>query len=285
MTPFMTILRLTFLELFRKKVLYFTAVMSVIFVGIYGTGLYYVYKEIKGLETLMQLLIGTQMLTMGLYTAALVVAFLAIFISAGSISGSMEQNSYDVILTAPIKRHTVILGRFSAVLCLMLPYATLLFSAVLLLNRIIGSGIGVQMSGWAVLKAMGIMWLIPIVLSTLGLYFSTFLASAPAGILMTMLFFCGVVGGFLEKIGMNIPAEAGKVLVRMGIVSGLIVPTDPLYRIAFARLMTTDSGLNLSASSMLGASSEPSSAMLVYAILYVLLFLVLSIRRFEAKDL
>ncbi len=285
MNPFTTIVRLTFLELIRKKVLYFTVLMSSIFLVVYGTGLYFVFKEYKNLESLLQLMISTQMLTMGLYTASLVIAFLAVFISAGIISGALEQNAYDVILTAPIRRHTVILGRYTGVLCVMLPYTALLFGAVLLMNGILSQGVGIQISGIALLKALGIIWLMPITLSTLGLYLSTRLAAAPAGIVMTLVYFCGVIGGFMEKIGANLPVAAGKVLVKIGIVSGLIIPTDPLYRMAFSELMTTKSGLNLSASSMLGAVSEPSSAMLIYTFLYIAGFLILAIRGFEVKDL
>lgn len=285
MSPFKTIVRLTFLELIRKKVLYFTAVMSGIFLTVYGVGLYFVFKEYKSLESLLQLLISTQMLTMGLYTASLVIAFLSVFISAGIISGALEQNAYDVILTAPIKRHTVILGRYTGVLCIMLPYTALLFGAVLLMNGILSQGVGVQISVVSLLKALGTIWLIPITLSTLGLYLSTRLAAAPAGIIMTLVYFCGVIGGFMEKIGANLPETAGVVLVKIGIVSGLIMPTDPLYRMAFSKLMTTESGLNLSASSMLGAVSEPSGAMLVYTFIYIAGFLILAVRGFDVKDL
>lgn len=285
MSPFKTIIRLTFLELIRKKILYFTAVMSVIFLTLYGVGLFFVFKEYKTLESLIQLVISTQMLTMGLYTASLVIAFLAVFISAGIISGALEQNAYDVILTAPIKRHTVILGRYTGVLCVLLPYTAVLLSAVLLLNRLMGQGVGVQVSALALMKALALVWLIPLTLSTLGLYLSTRLAAAPAGIIMTLVYFCGVIGGFMEKIGVNLPGNAGQVLVKLGIVSGLIIPTDPLYRMAFSQLMTTDSGLNLSASAMLGTSAEPSSAMLVYSVLYIIGFLILAVRGFNEKDL
>lgn len=285
MKPFRTIVRLTFLELIRKKVLYFTAVMSGIFLAVYGTGLYFVFKEYKTMDSIFQLLISTQMLTMGLYTASLVIAFLAVFMSSGIIAGALEQNAYDVILTAPIKRHTVILGRYSGVLCIMLPYSALLLGAVLVMNGILSQGMGIQLSIVALMKALAIFWLIPVSLCTLGLYLSTRLAAAPAGIVMTLVYFCGVIGGFMEKIGANIPEAAGKVLVKIGIISGLIIPTDPLYRMAFSKLMTTDSGLNLSASSMLGAASEPSGAMLVYAGLYTLGFLVLAVRGFNQKDL
>lgn len=74
-------------------------------------------------------------------------------------------------------------------------------------------------------------------------------------------------------------------LVKIGILSGLVIPTDPIYRMAFSKLMTTESGLNLSASSMMGAASEPSGAMLVYSILYILFFLGIANRHFDQKDL
>lgn len=285
MNAFKTIVRLTFLELIRKKVLYFTVLMSAVFLAVYGTGLYFVFREYKNIQSLMQLLISTQMLTMGLYTASLVIAFLAVFISAGSISGALEQNAFDVILTAPIKRHTVILGRYTGILCVMLPYSALLFGAVLLMNGLMGHGVGVQISAIALIKALGIIWLMPITLTALGLYLSTRLAAAPAGIVITLVYFCGVIGGFMEKIGSAIPEGAGAVLVKIGILSGLVIPTDPIYRMAFSKLMTTESGLNLSASSMLGAASQPSGAMLVYSILYILFFLGIAIRHFDQKDL
>lgn len=90
-----------------------------------------------------------------------------------------------------------------------------------------------------------------------------------------LLYFSGSNSPYVTKWSR---ATAGNgfiwLLVKIGILSGLVIPTDPIYRMAFSKLMTTESGLNLSASSML-----------VYSILYIMFFLGIAIRHFDRKDL
>lgn len=278
------ILRLTFLEMLRKRVLFFTLAMTVIYFALYGLGLHFVYREYQQMEALYKLMISSQMLSMGVYTAGFIVAFLTIFVSAASISGAVDQNAYDVFLAAPVPRNAVFWGRYLGMQLFLLAYAAVMYSGVVLLNVVISGGTAAHVAPLAALKALGVILMLPFSLATVGAYLSTFLPTMASGIILTLMYLCGVVGGFMELIGGLMKNDAGHVLVNIGIVTGLVIPTDVLYRKAYGLLLTTPSGLDLSGMMMTGGASQPSAVMLIYAAVYTLVFLGLGIRRFAQRE-
>jgi len=278
------ILRLTFLEMLRKRILFFTLAMTVIYFILYGLGLHLVYREINQMESLYRLMISSQMLSMGIYTAGFIVAFLTIFVSAASISGAVDQNAYDVFLAAPVRRESVFLGRYFGMQLFLITYATIIYSGVLLLNVIMSGGTTAHFETLAMLKALGVILLLPITLASVGAYFSTFLPTTATGIILTLMYLCGVVGGFLELFGNLMKKGAGHMLVDIGILTGLVIPTDVLYRKAYGFLSTTSSGLDFSGMMLTGGTSQPSKAMLIYAVIYTFVFAALGIRRFVQRD-
>lgn len=281
----MTIIRLTYLEMIKKKILYFTCAMTLVFFGLYGTALYFIYREMANTERLIKLMISGQVLSLGIYASGFIIAFLAIFISAGSVSTMVEQGVYDVILAAPIKRTHVLLGRYIGLQGVLILYSTILYLGVIALNAIIGHGHFVNIAPVSVIKALLVIYLMPIALSTVGFFLSTSISTIGSGIVITILYFCGMVGGFLEQIGYMLETNASEVLIRMGIITSLVIPTDVTYRKSFSYLYTTASGIDLSAAGIMGKVGKPTNAMMVYIVIYILFFLGMTIRTFNRKDI
>ena len=100
------------------------------------------------------------------------------------------------------------------------------------------------------------------------------------GVMVFTLFGLAFLGGWTEQIGSLLGSEAA---VKIGIVSSLILPTEALWRrIAYLVQppMLTSFGI-----SPFSPFSVPSTAMVIYAILYALVALGAAIRSFERRDL
>jgi hypothetical protein len=111
---------------------------------------------------------------------------------------------------------------------------------------------------------------------------STFSTLATGGIVFG-LWGLAFIGGFVEQIGALVHNPS---VVNVGIISSLILPTEAVFRRA-AYLMSTPASQALGglASGPLFVVSVPSSAMVVYALLYLIALLGLAVRQFGRRDL
>ncbi|SHH35031.1 ABC transporter permease [Tepidibacter thalassicus] len=281
-----TIIRLTFLEMRKKKILYFTLVLTVIFLALYGTALNFAYKSLRAEDVIMRAAISGQLLSMGIYAMGFIISFLSIFSSVGAISSEIENGTYDAILSKPINRYEIVLGRFLGILSVLLPYITILYLSIIGLNIFFGKGVVVNFYLISVIKSLAMLYLLPILLVSIGIFFSCFLSTMGSGVILGILYFCGMIGGIMEQIGHFMIKEAAKkVLTNIGIITSLIIPSDIIYRKVSSLLFTTASGLNLNMESMIGASIQPSSFMIFYIFVYILIMLSLAVIKFQKRDL
>ncbi len=279
------IIRLTLLEMLKKKILYLTLALTAIFLIFYGIAMNYGYDSLRDAEPLMRIAVSGQFLSMGIYALGFIVSFLSIFASVGSISSEIEQGNYDAILSKPISRYEVVVGRYIGILLVLIPYATFFYLSIIGLNLYFGDGVVANIVTVNILKSLSVLYLLPTLLTSVGLLLSTYLSTMGAGVTLVILYFCGMVGGILEQIGHFITGEAKVVLTSIGITTSLVIPSDIVYRKASSILYTTSSGMNFSADNMLGASIQPSGLMLFYIGFYIIIMVVLSIRKFQIRDL
>ena len=280
-----TIVRLTLLEMLKKKILYLTLALTAIFLILYGTAMNYGYDSLREAEPLMRIAVSGQFLSMGIYALGFIISFLSIFASVGSISSEIEQGNYDAILSKPISRYEVVVGRYIGVLLVLIPYVTFFYLSVIGLNLFFGEGVVANIPVINVIRSLAVLYLLPTLLSSTGLFLSTNLSTMGAGVTLVILYFCGMVGGILEQIGYFITGEAKAVLTNIGIATSLVIPSDIVYRKASSILYTTSSGMNFSVDNMLGASIQPSSLMLFYIGFYIIIMIALAIRKFQIRDL
>jgi ABC-type transport system involved in multi-copper enzyme maturation permease subunit len=95
-----------------------------------------------------------------------------------------------------------------------------------------------------------------------------------------MLYGIAFVGSWVEQIGSALQSDAA---VQFGIVSSLIMPSDALWRMASTLMMP-----RLTSSipgNPFALFSQPSNAMVVYAILYSLALLGVAVYFFSRRDL
>lgn len=281
-----TIIRLTFIEIRKKKILYLTLGLTAIFLILYGTALHFAYDSLEQQEPFMRATISSQLISMGIYAMVFIVSFLSIFSSVGAISSEIDNGTYDAILAKPIKRYEIVLGKYVGILLVLIPYVTFFYLGIIGFNIFFGKGMIVNLAFNSILKTLLTLYLLPILITSIGIFFSCSMSTMASGITLLIMYFFGMIGGFLEQISGVTTVEATKqALSNIGIITSLIIPSDIIYKKASSLLFTTSSGLNLSIGSLMGAKSQPSSAMMIYIVIYILVMLILAVKKFQRRDL
>jgi len=286
-----TISKLTFKEMISKKIFLITIIMTIVFLALYGTAIYFAAKEsanaagaIQGTEAiLMQKFFASQLLGVGLYFSSFITALLAILSSVSAISGEVASHQIDTWLMRPISRAQFVLGKFIGLVILMMVYAgSLFFSIVLLHQGIGGEWMALDFQPMQIIKAVSVFVIQPFVLIAFGILLSTRMTTLNAGIVCIILYGASFIGGFIEQLGAVIDKAN---LVNIGIITSLIFPVDSMYRKMTVFLFeTSDNPLSIAQGGMFTSISSPSNLMVWYAVMYGIATVVFSIIFFKKRD-
>lgn len=221
-----------------------------------------------------------QMLLLGLYFGGFIVSFLAILSSAGLISGDIESGAIQAVATKPVRRTSIVLGRFLGQGIFLSFYAAALFAVI---YTVVRTQTGMDLAGSG--QAMAVFSLQPVVLLSASLLASTLTTTIAGGAVVFTLYTLSVIGGFIEQIGWIIN---NLYLKNAGIVSSLVMPADSLYRKNVHILMQHQADSPLASFQQMGpfgSLAEPSVWMMVYTLAYVAVLVALAMYAFNKKDL
>lgn len=271
--------RLTIREAQRRRILWVAVIMGVAFLAVFGIGFHFIQREIEqfgagGNDS--DTMIYGFLLTAGLYATNLLVTIVAVLVSVTTISGEIDSHVIDAIVTKPIRRWEVVLGKWLAFAGLVLLYL-LGLSSGLMLYVYLRSGFHFD-NILAGLLMMGLGALLVLSLTIAG---GTRLSTLANGILAFMLFGIAFLGGLVEQIGGLIRNEAA---VNIGIITSLIMPADALWKKALSFFQ----GQALASPMMAGpfaATTEPSNLMIAYAVVYLVVLVLFSLWSFSKRDL
>ncbi|MBX0314075.1 ABC transporter permease subunit [Planococcus glaciei] len=287
-----TIAKLTIQEMVTKRIFLITVVMTLIFLALYGTAIYFAGQEgaeevgnaSQGTEVfLMQQFISSQLLGVGLYFSSFITALLAIMSSVSSISGEVASHQIDTWLMRPIARSQFVLGKFIGLAFLLIAYAASLFFGIILLHQGIGADwMSLDFQPLQLIKAVSVFVIQPFVLVAFGVLLSTRMTTLNAGIISIILYGAAFIGGFIEQFGAVIEKAS---LVNIGIVMSLVFPIDSMYRKMTVFLFdTTDNPLSMAQGGMFTSISVPGNIMIAYAVLYGAVAVMFSIYSFNKRD-
>ncbi|MCB0020246.1 MAG: ABC transporter permease [Anaerolineales bacterium] len=274
-----TIITLTLRESQRRRILWALLVMGLGFLGLFGTGFHYMWVDVQVMAAEQQLFPIFFLTLAGLYVTHFLVILIAVLISVAGVSAEIENHTLDVLITKPLFRWQVVLGKWLAYALLILGCVLLLPGGVLLLAYLrAGFVLANGPAGLALIYLSGLLMMSVAVLG--GTRFST-LAN---GALTFMLYGIAFVGGWVEQIGALLRNEAA---VNIGIISSLILPVDILWRRA-SYLLTPPAILQLSRATgpttPFFSTAQPSERMLWYAGLYLLVLLGLALWSISRRD-
>jgi Cu-processing system permease protein len=285
-----TIAKLAFKETLYKRIFLITLLMTLAYLVFFGIAAHYSASSVdehngmSAAQTAMQTsVMSTQMLGVGLFFSNFICVLLTIISGASSVSSEVESHQIDTLLARPLRRRDVIFGKFIGLGGLLLVYTVFLFGSLLLVDQLFGGALRYDLSLKPVLQAMGLFALEPLILLTVALWLSSRMTTINGGIVMIVLYGVGFIGGFMEQIAVLVHNTT---LTNIGILSSLLFPIDSVFRKATVYLFhVSDDPIAMARLGIFGSASEPSAAMMVYAVLYGVLFLWLATRRFRKRDL
>jgi ABC-2 type transport system permease protein len=270
-----TITWLTFHEAWRRRMVLIALALSVLFLAIFALGFSLIDRNLPARMSEVQRRFNYNVLLMaGLYVTHFLTVMLAIFASVDTVSGEIASHTIQAIVTKPVRRWQVLLGKWLGYAAMISLYLGLLAGGILVIVYLL---VGYRPPN--ALAGVGLLILEALVLLSLSLLAGTRLSTLSSGVLLFMLYGLAFIGAWVEQIGSFLQSRAA---VNIGIITSLVLPIEALWRRA-AYLMQPP--ILSSIPSPFSGVSPPSAAMVVYALIYAALALLLAMRSFSRRDL
>ena len=269
---------LTIRETQRRKVLWVSLLLAVGFLTIFGVGLSLIFRELArlgaGVDD-MDFGLGA-LFSAALYMVNFLVIVMALLISVTAVSGEIDSHTIEALVTKPVRRWEVILGKWLGFAAILTVYTVLLVGGVIVLYR---WQTGFLVSN--VLAGLGLMLMQGLLVLSLTMLGGTRLSTLANGVLAFMMVGIAFIGGWVEQIGSLLQSETA---VNIGIVTSLVMPTEILWRQALALLQPRVTSAAFAAGPFM-VLSQPSDLMIGYAVAYTAVLLLLSLVAFSRRDL
>ena len=281
MSALTTIAALTMREALRRRLIAALAVICLALVGLSSWGFYRLSHGSSMTSGEVNGALPTAFILF-MFMFSFIVALSASAIASPSVSTEIESGVLQAVVTRPVRRRDVILGKWLGLAVILAVYTAVVVGLQVAVVRAVSGFMPPQpVTAAAYLFGEGA------VLLTLVLLLSTRLSTLAAGVAGVALFgiawLAGVVGGLGEAF--NIPA-----LHTASQVSQYIVPTDGLWHGAIFYLEPASYlSLQLSEAGDRGspffAAAAPSWGYLAWAGVWFVLVLALSVASFERREL
>ncbi len=274
-----TFARLTFREAARRKILIVALIMGVAFLAVYALGFYLIRQNYlnnaRNPSTLMLSEISNFLLMAGLYAVNFLTVMMTVLTSVDTISGEISSGTIHTLVSKPVRRLEVFLGKWLGFTLLLSLYLLLMMGGVLLAAYLISGYVPPNL-----LRGIAFLWLNSILLLSVSLLGGTQLSTLANGVMVFGLYGIAFVGGWIEQFGAFFQNQTA---VNVGILSSLIIPTEALWRRAAYEMQSPLAGM-LGGFTPFSSISVPSQAMVLYAIVYTLVVLAVGTRIFTQRD-
>ena len=272
------IAELTIRETQRRRILWMTLFLGLGFLAVFGLGFHYIYLDLSKHvtnPTERNLFVGVLM-TAGLYAINFLIIVIAVLISVTAVSGEIDSHTIEAVLTKPIRRWEVILGKWIGFAILLLLYILSLTGGLMLIVYV-RSGFVVE----NLAAGMGLMVLQGLMVLTLTIAGGTRLSTLANGVMAFMMYGIAFIGGWVEQIGAMLRNETA---VDIGIITSLVMPSEILWKKALALFQPQAANTPFAAGPFV-VTSQPSDIMIAYAILYMAILLTFALISFSRRDL
>jgi len=278
-----TIAMLTFREASRRKILLAALLLGLLFLVVYGLGFHYITIQMEENISSMRLVqlneIRNFLLMAGMYVVNFLTAMMTVLTSVDTLSGEISTGTIHTLISKPIRRWEVVLGKWLGFAGMISLYLILMGGGVM--------GFIYIHSGYSAphpLQALGLIWLNDLVLLSVSLLGGAMFSTLANGVLVFGLYGIAFIGGWIEQIGSFFSDQvAGKTAINIGIITSLIMPSEALWKRAAHELQSPlVAALGISP---FASSTYPSLTMIFYAIFYIALAFALAVRQFNRRDL
>ena len=284
------ITKMTFHEAIRKRIVLTGLVLGILFLLAFSLGFHFIMTQVdqKNIEDLagaptnahvVSRIIdreGTNMLMLaGLYAVTFLSVAMGALLASDTLSGEINSGTIQTIVAKPLRRSDVVLGKWLGFAWLLGLYFLLLGGGVVMVVYL--------RSGYlpdGLLAGLGLIYLETLLVMTLSLMCSSIFSALATGGTVFGLYGLAFIGGWIELIGAVLRNETA---IQVGIVTSLVIPSEALWRRAAYEMQSSIAGIL--GMSPFGTTSVPSTLMVVYAGLYLVVALALAVRFFGERDL
>jgi ABC-type transport system involved in multi-copper enzyme maturation permease subunit len=279
--PVLIIARLTLFEAVRRRLVLAVILLTPLVVGTTGWG----FAKLSSLKGANGVSLSASELTLNYAIFVVLISFMfsvvltlgSVFLAAPAVASDLESGLALAIFPRPIRRSSIILGKWLGLSTLVAVYATIT-TMLELVTIEIATG---YMPPHPVYAVVFITWQ-SLVMLTLALAVSTRLAPMTCGVILVVLFGVTWIVGIAQAIGSTFNNDA---IVTAGTIVSLVLPTDGLWRGAIYNLspaVVRAAGLRVDP---LGVTGPPTTAYLVWAVCWIAVVLACGIWSLNRRDL
>jgi ABC-type transport system involved in multi-copper enzyme maturation permease subunit len=211
----------------------------------------------------------------GMYVINFLTIAMSVLTSLNTLSGEVTSGTIQTLVSKPVRRWEVVFGKWLGFAVMLTLYLLLMAGGTLLVVWLT--------AGYApsnALQGMLFLWLNALLMLSVSFFGGASFSTLANGVWAFGLFGVAFVGGWIEYVGSFI---GNRLVVNVGIISSLIIPSEALWRRA---AHTMESPLVSAVGfSPFTSASVPSDLMIGYAVLYAGVMLALAVRKFGQRDL
>jgi Cu-processing system permease protein len=275
----LVIAKLTFREAARRKIALTAALLGLAFLLLYNLAFYFVRTQPNGLPQapFAQQEVLNLLLMAGLYAANFMSGVMSALVSADSLAGEINSGAIHTVVSKPVRRAEIVIGKWLGFAGLMALYLLLLAGGLML-------SVGIQGGYYPqnALTGVALMYLTTLLVVSITLAFSSRLSTLATGAAVFGMYGLAFLGGWVEQIGAALKSQTA---VDIGIVASLLMPSESLWRRASyemtSPLLRTLGNFNPFG----GGEAVPSPLMIGYAALFAIGAVAVAIRSFSRRDL
>jgi ABC-type transport system involved in multi-copper enzyme maturation permease subunit len=279
--PVLTIARLTLFEAIRRRLVLAVIILTPIIIGCTAWG----FSKLTELKDSNGVPISASESTLNFAVFVILIAFMfgvvlavgAIFLAAPAIASDIDSGLLLAIFPRPIRRSSVVLGKWLGLATLLTLYSSITAALDLMVIARV-SGYSPPHPALAVVFIIGQ----SLVLLSLTLASSTRLAPMASGVVIVALYGITWIVGIAAEVGATFHNSS---MVTAGTLVSLLIPSDGLWRCAVYNLepaVLRAAGLHFDP---LAVSGPPTVAYIVWAIAWICAMIGCAIWSLNRRDL
>jgi ABC-type transport system involved in multi-copper enzyme maturation permease subunit len=272
------IARLTWLETRRRKIALAALVCGLLFLAVFGSAVYFGFSraiELEGADRVGMRVAATVLTVAGLYVVNFLVTAVAILLPIDSLSGEISSGVIQTLASKPVDRAAIVVGKWLAYFAMAAAYLVLLGGGVVLVMRFFADYVAP-----AVVVPMSLMLLGAAVMLSITIAGGVRLSTITNGIVAFGFYGVAFIAGWMEQIlGMFQNNTARYV----GTLVSLVSPADSMWRRAAFEMQPLATAVLQNGP--FGVVSVPSSAMVVWAVLFCVLAVAFAAWQFRRRPL
>jgi Cu-processing system permease protein len=277
----LSIARLTLMEALRRRVVMAAVLLGAAYLLFFGVGLHFIHHDVQrdmqaqGVNASVARAVLSTIVTAGLYAGNLLAMMASVLVALETLAGEIGSGVVETLCTKPVRRATILVGKWLGCAALVSAYVTFLLGGVLLTARFVAG-----FTPPNVQLGMPLIVLEGVLLTTLALAVGTRLSPLASGMVVFSLYGLALIGGWIEQIGTFVGNATAR---SVGILASLLMPSEALWQRASFLMqpaLARDIGM-----SPFTVGSLPSPAMVLWAAGFVVVALVAAMRLFTTRDL